>query len=55
MKIMGKKGFEISLIGWIIIGLVTLVIILLGYLALSGKMIAIVEFIKSKFILRGRL
>ena len=42
-----KKGMEMELIGWWIIGIVVLVIMVSGYLILKGKGMNALEFLKD--------
>ena len=48
-----KKGFEIEMIGWWVLGLAVLVIVLLGYLMLSGKLASASSFISDLFRFRS--
>ena len=44
-----KKGMELEMLGWWIIGISVLVIMVIGYFILQGKGISAVEMIKNLF------
>jgi hypothetical protein len=46
---MSKKGLELEMIGWWILGLAVLVIVILGIIVLTGKGIGAIEYIKKIF------
>jgi hypothetical protein len=50
--IVGKKGIELEVLGWIILGIITLVIVIIAYSILSGKGYSALDFIKNLFSLR---
>ena len=49
MKAKGKRGFEIEVMGWWIIGITILVITFVGYMILKEKNISALDFIKNIF------
>jgi len=50
----GKKAdIELETLAWWIIGAVVLVLIVIGYIVLSGKGAGMIEHIKNLFRLRG--
>lgn len=44
-----KKGFEMEVLAWLLIGIAVLVILMVGILILSGKGTNILEYIKDMF------
>jgi len=48
-KIFGKKGLEMNVLGYIILGLIGLAIAFVGYFILTGKLSSAGEFIKNLF------
>lgn len=49
---MNKKGFEMSMLGWIILALFFLAIFIIFMVILSGKGEGAIEYIKNLFKLR---
>jgi len=47
-----KRGIELDMLGWILIGVLTLVILFIGIMVLSGKGISSLNYIKELFRLR---
>lgn len=52
-KRVDKKGMEIEMLGWWIIGLVVLVIMIIGYMILKGKGIDAINHLKNLFRFGG--
>lgn len=50
---LNKKGIELDMIGWWIIGLAVLVLFVIGYIILSGKGSGAMEFINNLFKFRS--
>lgn len=48
----GKKGMEIEMIGYIILGAITLFVVVTIYLLLKSKGINAIDFLKDMFRLR---
>ena len=46
---MSKKGLELEMIGWWIMGLAVLVLVILGIVVLTGKGIGAMEYMKKIF------
>ena len=44
---MGKKGLELEMIGWWILGLAVLVLVILGIVVLTGKGTGAIDYIKK--------
>lgn len=47
-----KRGIELDMLGWILIGLLTLIILFIGIMVLSEKGLDSIDFIKGIFKLR---
>lgn len=47
-----KRGIELETLGWIILGIITLVVVIAGYNILSGKGISAMDFLKNLFTFR---
>ena len=45
--IMSKKGLELEMIGWWILGLAVLVLVILGIVVLTGKGTGAIDYIKK--------
>lgn len=50
--ILGKKGIELEVLGWIILGIITLVVVIVGYSLLTNKGTSALDFLKNLFTLR---
>lgn len=50
--IQDKRGIELETLGWIILGIVTMVVVIVGYNLLSGKGISAMDFLKNLFTFR---
>ncbi len=48
-----KKGLEIEMLGWWLIGLAVLVVVVIGYMILSGKGASAIQYIKNLIRFRG--
>ncbi len=44
-----RKGMELEMLGWIIIGVVVLVIVIMGIIVLKDKGISAIDYIKNLF------
>lgn len=44
-----KKGFEMEVLGWVLLSLALLVILIVGIIVLSGKGSSILDFINDMF------
>ena len=49
----GKKGMEIEMLAWLLIGVLVLVVVVVGYLLLKGKGVGAIEYIKNLFRFRS--
>ena len=49
IKLNNKKGFEMDVLAWLLIGVALLVILVIGVMILSGKGNNTIEFIKNMF------
>jgi multisubunit Na+/H+ antiporter MnhB subunit len=47
--IRGKKAIELETLGWIILGILTLVVVIVGYMILNNKGLSALDFIKNLF------
>jgi uncharacterized protein (UPF0333 family) len=47
-----KKGIELEVLGWIILGIITMVIIIIAYTLLTGKGTSALDFLKNLFTFR---
>jgi hypothetical protein len=50
---MNKKGIELDMLGWFLIAIAVLVIFVFGYMILSGKGGAGIDFIRNLFRFRS--
>lgn len=48
-KIKNKKGFELEVLGWWILGIAVLVIVIFGMIILKGKGVGMIDYIKQLF------
>jgi len=53
VKVEGKKGFEIEVLGWWIIALLVLVLLIVGVIIFKEKLVSAVNYIKDLFRFRG--
>jgi len=49
---MGKKGLELEMIGWWILGLAVLVIAVLAFVYFKNEGMSAIDFVKNLFITR---
>ena len=48
----GKRGIELDMLGYWILGILVLVVIVVGYFILKGKGVGVLEAIKNMFRFR---
>ena len=47
-----KKGIELEVLGWIILGIITMVVVIVAYSLLTNKGTSALDFLKNLFTLR---